>query len=271
MPTRDEAWPTGTPCWIDVMVTDPGAARAFYSALFGWDIQDGPPEAGGYLMCMMNGRPVAAISPKPESNPFPNVWSTYLASDDVDATIARAAAAGSQIMMEPMDVMTAGRMGFAMDPTGAPYGIWQAGDHLGVGVYNEPGTLVWNELMTRDYEGAKAFYGTIFGYTYDEIGEGFSYSTVKRAGDREVVAGMGELDNGLPAEVSASWVTYFLVEDVDASAAKAGELGATIVREPFDTPFGRMAPVIGAQGEAFSLIQAPPRQDAEHDNTENGQ
>jgi len=163
LPTRDEAWPNGTPCWIDLMVTDAAAARQFYSSLFGWDILDGPPEAGGYLMCMINGRAVTAISPKPQENPFPNVWSTYLASDDLDATAARAKAAGSTFMMEPMDVMTAGRLGFAMDPTGAPYGIWQAGDHKGVAVYNEPA----------------------------------------------------------------------------------------------DTPFGRMAPIVGAQGEAFSLIQAP--------------
>ena len=118
VPTRDEAWPNGTPCWIDLMVTDPAAAaRQFYSGLFGWDIQDGPPEAGGYLMCMINGRAVTAISPKPQENPFPNVWSTYLASDDLDAAAARAKAAGSPFMMEPMDVMTAGRLAFAMYPT----------------------------------------------------------------------------------------------------------------------------------------------------------
>jgi predicted enzyme related to lactoylglutathione lyase len=262
MPTRDEVWPTGTPCWIDVMVPDPGAAREFYSGLFGWDIQDGPPEAGGYLMCMLNGRPAAAISPKPEGNPFPNVWSTYLASDDVDATVAKATKAGSQILSEPMDVMTAGRIAFAIDPTGAPFGIWQGGDHLGVGVYNEPGAMVWNEVMTRDYEGAKAFYGKVFGYTYesfDELDGDFSYSTIRRAGDGAVVGGVGELEAGSPAEASPGWTVYFSVEDCDASAARAVELGATIVRDPTDTPFGRMAPLIGAQGETFSLVQ-PPRQ-----------
>jgi len=71
------------------MVTDPAAAKAFYSGLFGWDIQDGPPEAGGYAMCMLNGRPAAAIMPKPEGNPFPNVWSTYLATDDLDGPSRR--------------------------------------------------------------------------------------------------------------------------------------------------------------------------------------
>ena len=262
MPTRDEVWPSGTPCWVDLMVTDSTAARQFYSSLFGWDIQDGPPEAGGYLMCMLNGRPVTAISPKPEENPAPNAWSVYLASDDVDKTAARAKEAGSQIMMEPMDVMTAGRIAFAMDPTGAPFGIWQAGDHLGVGIYNEPGTLCWNELMTRDYEGAKAFYGNVFGYTYEEVGEGFTYSTVKRAGDGEVVAGLGELDDSSPTTIPLGWTTYFLVEDCDASVAKASELGADVVRPPFDTPFGRMASLTGAQGEKFSVIQAPAQDDA---------
>ena len=261
LPTRDEAWPNGTPCWIDLMVTDSEAARQFYSRLFGWDIQDGPPEAGGYLMCMLKGRPVAAISPKPAENPYPNVWSTYLASDDLDTTAAKAKAAGSQFMMEPMDVMTAGRLAFAMDPTGAPYGIWQAGEHTGVGVYNEPGALIWNELMTRDYQGAKAFYSSVFGFTYDDLGESFAYSTVRRAGDGQIVGGLGELDASKPAEVPASWVIYFMVENCDASAAKALELGASIVRQPFDTPFGRMVPLVGAQGEAFSLIQPPQPED----------
>jgi predicted enzyme related to lactoylglutathione lyase len=262
MPTRDESWPNGTPCWVDVLVTDPAAAKTFYSSLFGWDIPDGPPEAGGYAMCMMNGRAVAAISPKQEGNPFPNCWSTYLASDDVEATVAKATEAGGKFMMEPMDVMTAGRMAFGMDPTGAPYGIWQAGDHKGVGVYNEPGALVWNELMTRDYEGAKAFYGTVFGYEYEQMGDGtnFQYSTIKRS-DGEVIGGIGAMGAEEPADMAPEWTTYFNVADTDAMAAKAVELGATVLREPWDTPFGRMAMIQGPQGETFSIAQAPPQSD----------
>jgi len=258
MPTRDENWPHGTPCWIDVMVTDPAAAKTFYSDLFGWDIQDGPEDAGGYAMCMLNGRPAAAISPKPEGNPFPNVWSTYLASDDLDATVAKAKAAGSTFMMEPMDVMTAGRIAFAVDPTGAPYGIWQAGEHQGVGIFNEPNTLVWNDLMTHDYEGAKAFYGNVFGYEFDEIGDGVDvrYSTIKR-GDGEVIGGLGAIGAEVPAETSPRWTTYFNVADTDATAARAAELGATLSSEPTDTPFGRMALIEGPQGETFAIIAAP--------------
>jgi len=207
---------------------------------------------------MLNGRPVAAISPKPEGNPFPNCWSTYLASDDVDATVARAKAAGSTFMMEPMDVMTAGRIAFAMDPFGTPYGIWQAGDHNGVGIFNEPNALIWNELMTHDYAGAKTFYATVFGYDYDEVGDdNFHYSTIKRT-DGEVVGGLGALSSGAPSEAPQQWTPYFNVEDADATAARATELGATISSEPTDTPFGRMATISAPQGETFSILQAPP-------------
>jgi predicted enzyme related to lactoylglutathione lyase len=111
--------------------------------------------------------------------------------------------------------------------------------------------------MTRDCEAAKAFYGNVFGYTYNKMDAAFTYFTIKRAGDGEVVAGIGELDASVAAEVPASWATYFLVENTDASAARAVELGASIVSPAFDTPFGRMAPLVGAQGETFSLIQAP--------------
>jgi len=195
----------------------------------------------------------------PEDNPFPNCWSTYLAADDLEATVARAKAAGGTFMMEPMDVMTAGRIAFGMDPTGAPYGIWQGGDHKGVGVYNEPGTLTWNELMTRDYEGAKAFYASVFGYSYEQMGDGtkFQYSTIRRS-DGKVVGGIGAMGEEVPADMTPQWTTYFNVADANATVAKVAGLGGTIVREPWDTPFGRMAMVMGPQAETFSIAQAPP-------------
>ena len=269
MPTRDETWPNGTPCWVDVGVNDPTAARAFYSALFGWDIQEGAPEMGGYSMCMLNGRPAAAISPKQAGDTTPNAWSTYLASDDVDDAVAKARAAGGTFPMETMDVMTSGRMTFGTDPTGAGYGIWQARDFGGVGVYNEPGALIWNELMTRDYEGAKAFYGAVFGYEYDEIGDGtnFQYSTIRRS-DGEIVAGLGAMGAEVSAEMAPQWTTYFNVVDADVTAAKAAELGATIKNEPWDTPHGRMAVIQGPQGEVFSIMQNLPQDDSAEASTE---
>jgi len=243
------------------MVTDAAAATQFYSSLFGWDIQEGPPETGGYAMCLMKGRPAAAIMPKPAGNPSPDVWSTYLAADDLDATAAKAKEAGAEFMMEPMDVMTAGRFAFAMDPAGSPFGLWQAGEHVGFRIFNEPGAVIWNELMTRDYEGSKAFYASVFGHTHEEVGEG-TYSTIKRAGEGDIVGGVGVLDASTPTEVPSQWRVYFMVDDTDATVAKAVELGGSVARAAFDTPFGRMATVTGAQGEEFSLVQ-PPAQSPE--------
>ena len=61
MVTRDTTWPGGTPCWVDLGVDDIDKARAFYSGVFGWDIQPGPPEAGGYSIALLRGRPAAGI------------------------------------------------------------------------------------------------------------------------------------------------------------------------------------------------------------------
>ena len=119
MPTQKDPWPHGTPCWVDVMVDDADAARAFYTALFGWTADPGPPEFGGYTMCLLEGRPVAGLSPKPESWPGPNVWSTYLAVDDADATMARAAVEDGTVVVEPVTVGPMGRMAFGADPPAA--------------------------------------------------------------------------------------------------------------------------------------------------------
>ena len=113
--------------------------------------------------------------------------------------------------------------------------------------------------MTHDYEGAKAFYGGVFGYSYDEIGDdSFTYSTGKRAGGDEVVSGLGVMGSEVPAGIPPQWTTYFNVADTDATVARAVELGATIQSQPFDSPFGRMAVIQGPQGELFSVMQSPP-------------
>ena len=179
MVTRDTAWPAGTPCWVDLGVNDIPKATAFYGGLFGWDIQEGPPEAGGYSMCMLGGRPVAGIGPKMGPAEMPTFWTTYIASDAADATAARIKAGGGQVMMEPFDVMDVGRMFIATDPGGAVFGVWQAKAHTGVGLANEPGSLVWSENLSRNYEANRAFYRDVFGYDYGDIGaEGMRYATL---------------------------------------------------------------------------------------------
>ncbi|NMN97377.1 VOC family protein [Antrihabitans stalactiti] len=256
MPTRDEAWPQGTPCWVDCQVDDTSKAREFYNALFGWDIQDGPDDAGGYLMALKGGKPAAGIGPKMSDEPMPSAWTTYFAADSADDVAGKVAAAGGTNFMPPFDVLDVGRMFVAADPTGGVFGVWEAKAHTGAGIYNEHGAYCWNELHTREYAKAQEFYATVFGYTYAEIGDGenFVYSTFTLPGGADSVGGIDD-ETKMPGDpMPAYWLTWFQVDDLDAGVAKAKELGATVLSGPDDSPFGRMGVVAGPQGEVFGLI-----------------
>lgn len=252
MVTRDAPWPAGTPCWVDIGVDDVPKAVTFYSGLFGWDIQVGPPEAGGYSLAHADGRLVAGIGPKMGDPAAPSAWMTYLATEDIKASADKIVAAGGQLPMAPMDVMGEGWMAIAFDTVGAPVGLWQAGRTKGVGLANEPGSLTWNEHLSADFEGAKAFYKAVFGYEYDDMSGGdFKYAAMKVDGN--VVGGIGSLPEGRPP----GWGIYFAVADTDAAVAKVTELGGAVLRPAEDTPFGRMATVTDNHNAMFSLITPP--------------
>jgi uncharacterized protein len=157
------------------------------------------------------------------------------------------------VFMPAMDVMQAGRMAVVADSTGAAFGLWQAGDHKGAGIVNEPGALTWNECMTRDYDGARKFYAEVFDYQYDDVGDGdFSYSVLHLGGSP--VGGIGELGADMPPDVPPHWMAYFAVADTDDTVTRAGELGAQVRMGPQDTPYGRLAVLQGPQGEIFAVI-----------------
>jgi uncharacterized protein len=257
MVTRDTAWPAGTPCWIDIGVADMPKAKAFYSGLFGWEITDGPPEAGGYSICAIGGHQVAGIGPKMGPADMPTFWTTYIATENATETAAKIKAAGGQVMMEPFDVMDVGRMFIATDPGGAFFGVWQAKAHTGVQLANEPGSLTWSENMSRNYEANKAFYAAVFGYQFGDISaEGFKYSTLDL--DGRPVGGIGEISPDQPAEMPAYWGTYFAVADTDAAVDRTVELGGSVIGPAWDSPYGRMAVVSDDQGAIFALMSSSP-------------
>jgi predicted enzyme related to lactoylglutathione lyase len=243
---------------VDVSVDDVPKAIAFYQALFGWNIEQGGPEVGGYSIAHQDGRIVAAISPKMAGPGAPTVWTTFLATDDADATADKIKGAGGQVLAGPMDVMEEGRMAVGMDPAGAAFGLWQGARTTGLGVANEPNALSWNEQMSADFDGSKAFYQAVFGYTYQDMsGDGFKY--VLPTVDGHEVGGIGEYPEGTPAGTPAAWRAYFAVTDTDAAMAKVTELGGRVVQPAMDTPFGRIGVVADNQGAVFSLITPPAR------------
>lgn len=246
----------GTPSWVDLGTPDIEAAVEFYGSLFGWDIpeSENAEQTGGYRQAMLNGKPVAGMMPLMQEGQ-PPAWSTYVSVADADATAAAVKQAGGNVIAEPMDVMDLGRMAIFADPTGAVFGIWQPGTFPGAALVNEPGAISWNELNTRDLEAAKAFYGAVFGWTFEDqdMGEMGSYTTIKLGED---MAG-GILDmagRGVPEQVPAHWQVYFAVEDTDATVALAKEKGGNVMVEPVDIPAGRFAIFTDPFGASFAAI-----------------
>ena len=247
----------GTPNWVDLQTTDQPAAKAFYTGLFGWDYDDQPmseaSDAPVYSMAKLGGQYVAAIAPQsPDlaAAGAPPTWNTYLAVDSVDDAAARADAAGGEVLMEPFDVMDSGRMAFVADTSGAPVALWQANQHIGATLVNEPGALTWNELITTDPAAAR-FYEQVLGLTTSTMDMGGGVYTLFEAGGKQVGGSTQPPMEGVPNH----WHVYFAVADTDAAAARAAELGGSVVVEPFDTPAGRIALVTDPQGGAFSVIQ----------------
>jgi predicted enzyme related to lactoylglutathione lyase len=249
------SYPSGTPSWVDLQSPDVPATVAFYAAVFGWGSEDLGPEAGGYTPLTKGGRWVAGVGPQMMEG-APVQWLTYVAVDDVAATTEVARAAGASVLMEPMDVLDAGKLAVFADPVGGVIALWEAGSHTGAQLANEPNTFVWSELHTRDTAASMAFYGTVFGWTGKTEDFGGMPYTQWMLGDHEV-GGMMPMPEMAPAEVGAYWNTYFAVESTDAAIDRVRENGGGVVVPASDTPVGRLAVVQDPMGAMFSLIEMP--------------
>jgi uncharacterized protein len=281
MAERDGYIP-GVPSWVDTNQPDPETAAAFYAELFGWEVENVmPPESGGaYFMARMRGLDVAAISSIPQGAPPMALWNTYVAVESADETAQRIRDAGGTALMEPFDVFDAGRMGVFADPEGAVFSIWQAGRHKGAQIVNEPGSLNFNGLATRDPAAAKAFYGAVFGWETLELGGGMEMWTLPVYGDylerdrpglraetaamgvpgfEDVVASINPIGDG---DEPAHWTVTFSVESADATAEKAAALGAKVLVAPFDAPWVRTTILQDPQGATLIASQfVPPSQE----------
>ena len=260
-----ERYTPGTFSYAELATTDAASARAFYTGLFGWEVDEIPMDMGGTYYMFRRGAHVAAamhqMGPE-QATGVPPFWGSYVTVASVDGSAARAAELGGTVLMAPFDVMDAGRMAVVQDPTGAVFSLWEARGHVGSQVLDEPGALCWNELATTDTERARDFYTGLFGWTVEQQDMGtMTYTTFLRGGER--AAGMYAITEEM-AGMPPSWMVYFAVEDCDASTARARELGAQVHVTPADIPgVGRFAMMADPQGAMFSIITLLPMWDAE--------
>jgi predicted enzyme related to lactoylglutathione lyase len=247
----------GTPSWVELSTPDPNASAAFYGDVLGWSATEpGPPASGGYRMFQQEGKNVAGLMGHMQEGQ-PTAWATYVSVEDADRTAEKVTAAGGSAIVAPMDVMDIGRMAVFADPTGAVFGVWQPKSFTGADLVNEPNSLCWNEVHTRDTDADKAFYAEVFGWDAGRPsfeGAPETYTVWELAG--KPVGGMMQMTEGMfPPEVPPHWSVCFAVADCDATIAKARELGATVVAEPMDMPIGRFAAAVDPQGAWFTLMQ----------------
>jgi predicted enzyme related to lactoylglutathione lyase len=265
---------------VDTSQPDPDAAAAFYGGLFGWELENTMPadSPGKYFIARIRGGDVAAVGSQPEGGPTNAVWNTYVWVESADETATRVRDAGGRVLTEPFDVMDAGRMAVFTDPEGAAFCVWQAAQHRGARIVNEPGSLNFNTLNTRDVQGAKPFYGAVFGWETLDVGGAQMWrlpgygeflersnpglreqmaASGAPAGFEDVVASLNPIADH-EADVPAHWGVTFAVEDADATAERATELGGQVLAPPFDAPWVRMTVIADPQGATFTASKFVP-------------
>jgi predicted enzyme related to lactoylglutathione lyase len=251
--------PVGSFCWIELHTSDQNAAKKFYGSLFGWTPQDMPMGPNDfYTIFKLQGRDAAAgctLRPEETSMGVPPHWFIYIAVDDVDAAAPNAENLGGKILAPPFDVMDAGRMAVIQDPTGAVFCLWRANKNAGIGIAQVHGTLCWADLSTPDPQRGSEFYSGLFGWHIAaDPKDPSGYLHIKN-GEQYI----GGIPPTLHRQVGvpAHWMAYFQVDDVDATAAKAKELGANLYLPPMTMEgVGRMSVIADPQGAVFSIFKS---------------
>jgi uncharacterized protein len=257
--TNIDKHPAGSFCWIELGTTDQDAAKNFYGTLFGWTPNDNPMGPGEfYTIFKLNGRDAAAAytlrSDQRAQNVPPN-WMIYIAVENTDAAAAKAQQLGGKILAPAFDVMDVGRMAVIQDPTGAIFCPWQSNKNNGIGIAHVAGTLCWADLSTPDVKRASAFYSGLFGWQLTaDPKDPSGYLHIKNG--EHFIGGIPPAVYRQPG-VPPHWLAYFQVDDVDASAAKAKQMGAKLYLAPMTMEgVGRMSVIADPQGAVFAIFKS---------------
>jgi uncharacterized protein len=242
----------GAPNWVDLSTSDLEGAIAFYGTLLGWTTTRSDTPMGTYAIGAAGDLEVAGMMEHVPAEGMPPVWTVFFHVEDVDTTAATAQAAGGSVLQPPFDLPDA-RIAVVADPTGGMFGVISGPRPAGVYLDQGSGTVCWVEVLTRDPQAAEPFYAEVFGWRTDPSLRGAEDYTIFTL-DEDQVAGMMPMPDQVPAEVPAYWSVYFAVEDVDATVARAVELGGRVIAPPMEAGEGRFAVLEDAQGAVFSIL-----------------
>jgi predicted enzyme related to lactoylglutathione lyase len=185
---------------------------------------------------------------------YPDVWSVYLASQDLGATVQAVAEAGGQLLTEPVRLDGRGSMALFLDPGGAAVGAWQPAAHQGFGLTAEAGAPVWFELATREYEAAVRFYAAAFGWQPEQMSDTDQFRYTLNGPFDRATAGIYDAGEALPEGDPSHWMVYLGAPDTDDAVQRVRELGGSVRRAPWDSPYGRMAQIADPTGAVFAIV-----------------
>jgi predicted enzyme related to lactoylglutathione lyase len=236
--------------WHEQVSSDPKQAQDFYMQLFGWDAEVFRPGEADYTMISARGQNHGGFGTAMEGAPPPH-WLSHVRVETLEDTIEKATRAGGRLAAGPFEMGEVGRIAIIADPQGAYLSAYEPQNE---GPAAE-GVFVWDELGTNDVDGAQRFYEEVFGWTTSDMGPDYGGYRIFNRGEIGVAGMMTLQDQSIPPH----WQPYVAVEDPDTTAAKAGELGGSVLAEPMDIPnVGRVAVLRDPQGATFGIIRPQP-------------
>jgi uncharacterized protein len=238
---------TGEFAWHDLMTTDVEAAKRFYGELLGWTFERWEGGDSDYPLISSGGEQHGGMLPLEATQVGSPRWMGHVRVPDADDALLRAEAAGGSGTGEPGEMEGVGRWAGIADPRGGTISAFAP-------AYDTPASgkvFAWLELASSDPAAAKAFYAEALGWQTGEMdmGDAGPYGVFKQA-DGQDVAGITQSQGGEDV-----WYPYLTTADVDATTARAKELGATVLLEPISVPgVGRFSILTDPAGARFGLF-----------------
>jgi uncharacterized protein len=196
-----------------------------------------------------------AIIPFDKSHGFPSHWVPYVYVASVDDCCKRVRELGGEVCLGATDIPP-GTFALVSDPQKAMFSPFTPKEGVPAAPEGPPGrgTFCWDELLTTDVDAAKQFYCSLFGWGSNEMDMGPEGNYTLFTHEGNLVAGTMKLPEHRPQK--PMWLSYVVVEDADATAARAQELGGTVASPPQDIPgVGRFAVLTDSTGALFAILR----------------
>ena len=237
----------GRVCWRELMTDNTDRVKGFYGELFGWKFDDMPMGDMTYTIIKLGDRGIGGLMKKPMPE-APAAWLSYGSVKDADAVAATAKAEGGTVVVPPTDIPNVGRFTVFVDFAGAAMAALKGDGEQPLPEKPALHEFCWETLSTTDLGRAAAFYSKVFGWQ-------------KKPGPAGDMTVLGTADNMVcdvqkAENMPPNWLTYVVVEKIEAANERVAKLGGKVLMPLIDVPnVGRISAVQDPTGAVLGLFQ----------------